>query len=89
MTCPPRIRYISSPATHLTEVRRLISPQCVPALFANWFDQLGLPGGLQQFHLDGKKRCPAAVLPIYHIDYIDTYGSIRDGCMALVTTQKA
>jgi hypothetical protein len=48
-------------------------PQGAPAFFVNWFDQLGLKGGLQQFHLNGKKRCPTNLIATYSVDYIMIY----------------
>jgi hypothetical protein len=53
----------------------MIPPQGDPVFFVNWFDQLGLKGGLQQFHLNGKKRCHTNLIPAYAIDYITIYSS--------------
>jgi hypothetical protein len=40
----------------------MIPPQGAPAFFVNWFDQLGLKRGLQQFDLNGKKRRISALV---------------------------
>ncbi|MGX9573350.1 MULTISPECIES: hypothetical protein [unclassified Mesorhizobium] len=46
----------------------MIPPQGAPAFVVNWFDQLGVKRGLQQFHLDGKKSYKAAPAHDYFID---------------------
>jgi hypothetical protein len=46
----------------------MIPPQGAPVFFVNWFDQFGLKGGLQQFHLDGKKSHKATPASDYFVD---------------------
>jgi hypothetical protein len=43
-------------------------PKAFQHFLANWFDQLGLFDGLQQFRMDGKKSTSAARLRSYRIE---------------------
>ncbi|MGX9119770.1 hypothetical protein ACWTU6_24350 [Mesorhizobium sp. BHbsci] len=63
----------------------MIPPQGAPAFVVNWFDQLGVKRGLQQFHLDGKKSYKAAPAPEYFIDKTGVLGR----CPAIFATLAA
>lgn len=67
----------------------MFPPQGAPVFSSNWFDQLGLKGGLQQFSLDGKKRYRALVLTIYRIDYIEICKLTQPMQMAVIVHQTA
>jgi len=64
-------------------------PKALQYFFSNWFDQLGLKGGLQQFPADGKKRNRTLSTVIYHIDYIEICEPMPRAQLAVIMHQTA
>jgi len=50
------------------ELPRDSSPGAFQCFLLNWFDQLGLMRGLQQFHLNGKKSHSATSGVSYYVE---------------------